>query len=133
MVLTRRRLQRLAAGALAAPMLARTVAAQPSYPSQPVRLVVGYAAGQAIDILARLIAQSLAEQFSQQVIVDNKPGAGGNIATEGVARATADGGHTFERGKRVRVPVAVWDQLRLGPTAEQFLFFEPGAAECGSV
>lgn len=42
------------------------------------------------------------------------------------ARATADGGHTFERGKRVGVPVAVWERLRLGPTAEQFLFFEPG-------
>ena len=42
------------------------------------------------------------------------------------ARATADGGHTFERGKRVSVPVTVWEQLRLGPAAEQFLFFEPG-------
>jgi len=51
--------------------------------------VVGFAAGQAIDILARLIAQSLSEQFAQQFIVDNKPGSGGNIATEGVARAPA--------------------------------------------
>ena len=49
--------------------------------------MVGFAAGQAIDILARLIAQSLGEQFSQQVIVENKPGAGGNIVAEQVARA----------------------------------------------
>lgn len=61
-----------------------------AYPAQPVRLIVGFAAGQAIDILARLIAQSLSEQFNQQFIVENKPGAGGNIATEAVARAPAD-------------------------------------------
>ena len=47
------------------------------------------------------------------------------------ARATADGGHAFERGERVGVPAAVWEQLRLGPTAEQFLFFEPNAGGCG--
>jgi catechol 2,3-dioxygenase-like lactoylglutathione lyase family enzyme len=47
------------------------------------------------------------------------------------ARATADGGHAFERGERVSVPAAVWEQLRLGPTAEQFLFFEPSAGGCG--
>ncbi|QJX00981.1 ArsI/CadI family heavy metal resistance metalloenzyme [Frigoriglobus tundricola] len=49
------------------------------------------------------------------------------------ARATVDGGHTFERGKRIAVPVAVWEQLRLGPVAEQFLFFEPAAgAPCAT-
>jgi SAM-dependent methyltransferase len=49
------------------------------------------------------------------------------------ARAAADGGRLFERGKRVEVPAAVWEQLRLGPTAEQFLFFEPGqAAGCSA-
>src|SRR3954469_13009422 len=89
-MLRRRTFQRLAASALTVPMLARRATAQ-SWPTQPVRLVVGFAAGQAIDILARLIAQSLSEQFSQQFIVDNKPGSGGNIASEGVARAPADG------------------------------------------
>jgi len=68
-----------------------------------------------------------------------KPGSAG--ATDGetrqvlykgpFARATADGGHSFERGKRVGVPAAVWEQLRLGPTAEQFLFFEPNTEGCG--
>jgi tripartite-type tricarboxylate transporter receptor subunit TctC len=93
MTLRRRTFHRLAAGALAAPTVASRALAQ-SWPAQPVRLVVGFAAGQAIDILARLIAQSLSEQLGHQFIVDNKPGSGGNIAAEGVARASADG-HTL--------------------------------------
>jgi tripartite-type tricarboxylate transporter receptor subunit TctC len=88
-MLRRRQFQQLAAGALALPAVS-PVAAQ-TYPAQPVRLMVGFAAGQAIDILARMIGQSLAEQFSQQFVVENKPGAGGNIAAEQVARATPDG------------------------------------------
>jgi tripartite-type tricarboxylate transporter receptor subunit TctC len=88
--LRRRRFQQLVARALALTAVSRVAAAQP-YPAQPVRLVVGFAAGQAIDILARLIAQSLTEQLSQQFIVENRPGAGGNIAAESVARAPADG------------------------------------------
>ncbi len=90
MKITRRKLKRLAAGILALPALSRLASAQ-TYPAQPVRLVVGFAAGQSIDILARLIAQSLSEQFAQQFIVENRPGSGGNIASEGVARAAADG------------------------------------------
>jgi tripartite-type tricarboxylate transporter receptor subunit TctC len=82
--------RRLLAGALAAPMIARRAMAQ-AWPTQPVRLVVGYAAGQSVDILARLIGQSLSEQFGQQFIVDNRPGAGGNIAAEAVVRSTPDG------------------------------------------
>ena len=90
MKLRRRQFQQLAAGTLALPAVPRVATAQ-TWPTQPVRMVVGFAAGQAIDILARLIAQSLAEQLGQQFIVENKPGAGGNIATEGVARSAADG------------------------------------------
>jgi tripartite-type tricarboxylate transporter receptor subunit TctC len=90
MQLGRRKFQHLAAGALALPAISRAASAQ-AWPTQPVRLVVGFAAGQAIDILARLIGQSLSEQLAQQFIVDNKPGSGGNVATEGVARAPADG------------------------------------------
>ena len=63
-----------------------------------------------------------------------KPGASGTTGARKLmykgpfSRATADGGHVFERGTRVSVPATVWEQLRLGPTAEQFLFFEPGQA-----
>jgi tripartite-type tricarboxylate transporter receptor subunit TctC len=61
------------------------------YPTRPVRFVVGYPPGGATDILARLIGQRLSETFGQQFVVENKPGAGNNIATESVVNATADG------------------------------------------
>ncbi|WP_315780795.1 MULTISPECIES: tripartite tricarboxylate transporter substrate binding protein [unclassified Bradyrhizobium] len=61
------------------------------YPARPVRFVVGYPPGGATDILARLIGQRLSETFGQQFVVENKPGAGNNIATESVVNATADG------------------------------------------
>jgi tripartite-type tricarboxylate transporter receptor subunit TctC len=61
------------------------------YPARPVQLVVGYPAGVTPDIIARLLAQSLSDQIGQRVIVDNRPGAGSNIATEAVVRAPADG------------------------------------------
>lgn len=61
------------------------------YPSKPIRLVIGFAAGGPSDVAARTIAQKLTEKWGQQVIVDIRPGAGGNIATEIVAKAPADG------------------------------------------
>ena len=76
-----------------------------------MRLVVGFAAGQAIDILARLIAQSLTEQFGQQFIVENKPGAGGNIATEAVARAPADGYTLMVIGANNPINTTLYDNL----------------------
>jgi tripartite-type tricarboxylate transporter receptor subunit TctC len=81
---------RLAAAALALPARPRAARAQ-AYPARPVRLVVGYAAGGATDITARLIAQRLSERLGQQFIVENRPGATTNIATEQVVRAPADG------------------------------------------
>src|SRR5437764_219875 len=62
-----------------------------AYPSRPVRIMVGFAPGGATDMLARLIGQWLSERLSQQFVIDNRPGAGTNIATDAVARATADG------------------------------------------
>jgi tripartite-type tricarboxylate transporter receptor subunit TctC len=102
--------RRILAGALALPMVARGASAQ-SWPAQPVRLTVGYAAGQAIDILARLIAQSLTEQFGQQFIVENKPGAGGNIAAEAVARSTADGYTLLVIGANNPINSTLYDRL----------------------
>ncbi len=70
--------------------IAGTVQAQ-GYPARPIRLVVGYGAGGGTDMIARLAAEYLTKELNQTVVVENKPGAGGNIATEAVARAPADG------------------------------------------
>jgi tripartite-type tricarboxylate transporter receptor subunit TctC len=86
----RRNVLRLAGGALALPALARVAAAQ-AWPSKPVHLIVGFAPGGGTDITARMIAAWLADHLGQQVIVENRPGAGTNIATEAVVRAPADG------------------------------------------
>ena len=90
MKLFRRRFLHLAAGAIALPAVSRTARAQ-TYPSRPVRLIVGAPAGGGFDIVARLIGQWLSERLGRPFIVENRPGAGGNIATEAVVRAPADG------------------------------------------
>jgi tripartite-type tricarboxylate transporter receptor subunit TctC len=90
MELHRRKLLNLAAGSAALPVFSRFGKAQ-GYPAQPVRLVVTSAAGGTQDILARLIAQSLSERLGEQFVVENRPGAGGNIGTEAVVRASPDG------------------------------------------
>ncbi|MFO1081163.1 MAG: tripartite tricarboxylate transporter substrate binding protein [Reyranellaceae bacterium] len=79
-----------AASAGALPLLPRVAAAQ-AYPSRPVKILVGFTAGGATDIQARLMADALSERLGQQFLVDNKPGASGNIATDMVAKAAPDG------------------------------------------
>jgi len=110
MKLPRRKFLHLAAGAAALPALSRIASAQ-TYPTRPVRLVVGFAAGQAIDILARLIAQSLSERFGQQFIVENRPGAGGNIATEAVVRAPPDGYTLLAVGSNNMINATLYEKL----------------------
>jgi tripartite-type tricarboxylate transporter receptor subunit TctC len=90
MKLPRRRFLHMAASAAALPALSHVARAQ-AYPTRPVRIIVGFAAGGGVDITARLIGQWLSERLSQQFIIENRPGAGTNIATETVARARADG------------------------------------------
>src|SRR5437588_2632966 len=93
MKLPRRTLLQLAAttaGGAALPALARVAGAQ-AYPTRPVRLVVGFAAGGPGDITARLIGQWLSERLRQTFIIENRPGAGSNLATEMVVRARPDG------------------------------------------
>jgi tripartite-type tricarboxylate transporter receptor subunit TctC len=90
MNLPRRKFLYLAAGATALSTSSRIARAQ-SYPTRPVRIIVGFAPGAATDIVARLIGQSLSERLGQQFIIENRPGAGGNIGTEAVVRAPADG------------------------------------------
>jgi tripartite-type tricarboxylate transporter receptor subunit TctC len=87
---TRKQFLRLAAGAAAMPALSRIAWAQ-TYPTRPVRIIVGFAAGGTNDILARLIGQWLSDKLGQPYIVEDRPGANGNIAPEAVVRARADG------------------------------------------
>jgi hypothetical protein len=90
MKLPRRNFLHLTAGAVALPAVSRIARAQ-AYPTRPVRLIVPLAPAGASDITARLIGQWLSERLGQQFVIDNRPGGGGNIGTEAVVRAPADG------------------------------------------
>jgi tripartite-type tricarboxylate transporter receptor subunit TctC len=90
MKLPRRQFLHLAAGAAALPAVSRGARAQ-SYPTRPVTLIVFVPAGGAPDINARLVGQSLSQRLGHSVVIDNRPGAGGNLALQAVARAPADG------------------------------------------
>src|SRR5499433_315438 len=90
MKLPRRQFLHLAAGAAALPAVSRIAWAQ-AYPTRPVRIVVGLTAGSASDIVARLVGQWLSERLGQQFVVENRPGAGTNIAAEAVVRSASDG------------------------------------------
>jgi tripartite-type tricarboxylate transporter receptor subunit TctC len=90
MRLHRRQFLQFTAGVIAAPTIPAAAWSQ-AYPARPVRLIVGFAAGGVTDIVARLIGQWLSEQLGQQFIIENRTGAGTNIATEAVVRAVPDG------------------------------------------
>jgi tripartite-type tricarboxylate transporter receptor subunit TctC len=90
MRLPRRKFLHLAAGATALPMVSR-IARADTYPSHPVRLIVGFAAGSTTDILARLMGQWLSQRLGQQFVIENRPGAGGNIGAEAVVKSAPDG------------------------------------------
>jgi tripartite-type tricarboxylate transporter receptor subunit TctC len=90
MNLLRRNFLHWAAAAAALPAVSRIAKAQ-AYPTRPVRLIVGFPAGGAVDLFARLIGEWLSERLGQQFIIENRAGAGSNIATEAVLRAPADG------------------------------------------
>jgi tripartite-type tricarboxylate transporter receptor subunit TctC len=90
MELPRRQFLHLAAGAAALTALSRTALAQ-SYPTRPVRLILPFGPAGATDITARLIGQSLSERLAEPFVIENRLGAGGNIATEAVVRAPPDG------------------------------------------
>jgi tripartite-type tricarboxylate transporter receptor subunit TctC len=93
MKLHRRQFLRIAASAVALPALSGIASAQ-TYPKQPVRIIVGFGPGGAADIVARLLGHQLSEQLGQPFIIENRPGAAANIATEAVLRAPPDG-HTL--------------------------------------
>jgi tripartite-type tricarboxylate transporter receptor subunit TctC len=89
-MLCRRQFLQFAASAAALPALSNVVLAD-TYPSRPVRVVVGFAAGSTTDILARLMSNWLSQRLGQNFVVENRPGAGGNVGAEAVVRSTADG------------------------------------------
>jgi tripartite-type tricarboxylate transporter receptor subunit TctC len=99
----------LAAGA---PTLAQ------DYPAKPVRVVVAFTAGSAIDVLARVVAQRLGEQWSQQVIVENRPGAGGSVGASAVARAVPDGYTLLVHTNAYATNPALYSTLPYDPAAD---------------
>jgi len=110
MKLPRRNCLHLAAGAAALPATVRIARAQ-TYPTRPVRLILGYAPGNAPDIVARLIGQWLSERLGQPFIIENRPGAGTNIGTDAVVRAPADGYTLLLCGTPNATNAALYDKL----------------------
>jgi tripartite-type tricarboxylate transporter receptor subunit TctC len=110
MKLPRRQFLHLAAGVAALLAGSRFARAQ-TYPSRPVRIVVGFAAGGPNDILARLIGRWLSEQLGQQFVIENRPGAGSNIATETVVRAAPDGYTLLLVGTPNAINATLYDKL----------------------
>ena len=106
----RRQFLHLAAGAAALPAVARTARAQ-AYPTRPVRVVVTYAAGGPNDIIARLMGQWLTEHLGHPFVVENRPGAAGNIGTEAVVRASADGYTLLLASTNNAINAALYDKL----------------------
>ena len=111
MSISRRNLLCLAAGVAALPALPRPSMAQ-DYPTKPIRLIVGYQAGTAPDLIGRMIGQRFSEQFGQPVIIENHVGASSNIAAEFVVRAPPDGYTLFELTSVNSWNVALFDNLK---------------------
>jgi tripartite tricarboxylate transporter family receptor len=110
MKLPRRQFLHLAAGTAALLAVARIARAQ-TYPSRPVRIVVGFPAGGKSDIVARVLGQWLAERVGQQFVIENRPGAGSNLATEAVVRATPDGYTLLLIGGANTINATLFDKL----------------------
>jgi tripartite-type tricarboxylate transporter receptor subunit TctC len=125
MTLPRRKFLHLIASALALPALSR-VARADTYPSHPVRILVGFAAGSTTDILGRLIGQWLSQRLGQQFVIENRPGAGGNVAAEEMIKSTPDGYTLY------MVPPAVAANAALYPHLN-FVFLRDATAVAGVV
>jgi tripartite-type tricarboxylate transporter receptor subunit TctC len=107
---SRRQFLHLAGGVAALPAVSRGARAQ-AYPTRPVRIIVGFGPGGASDITARLMGQWLSERLGQQFIVEDRPGAGGNIATEAVVRAAPDGYTLLLAGSNDAINATLYEKL----------------------
>jgi tripartite-type tricarboxylate transporter receptor subunit TctC len=125
MTLPRRKFLHLAAGAAALSAVSR-IARADTYPSHPVRILVGFAAGSTTDILGRLIGQWLSQRLGQQFVIENRPGAGGNVAAEEMIKSTPDGYTLY------MVPPAVAANAALYPHLN-FVFLRDATAVAGVV
>ena len=117
MAFHRRQFLRLAAGAAALPALSRIAWAQ-TYPSRPVRIFVGFTAGGNHDVGARLMAQWLTQRLGQPFVVENRPGASANIATEAAVRAPADGYTLFVGGANNAINATLFEKLNFNFIAD---------------
>jgi tripartite-type tricarboxylate transporter receptor subunit TctC len=111
MTLPRRQFLHLAAGTAALTALPRSAFAQ-AYPTKPVRLVVQVPGGSAPDIIARVLGQTLSERLGQPIVIDNRPGASGNIATESVIRSPGDGYSLLFAMSANAINASMYDNLR---------------------
>ena len=110
-MLIRRQFLHLATGAALSSMLPKLALADDDYPNRPVRLVVGYAPGGVSDILARLIGQKLSERLGQPFVIDNRPGAGGNVGADAVVHAPPDGYTLLLAGMANAINVSLYPDL----------------------
>src|SRR5262245_40290667 len=110
MKLPRRNFLHLAAGAAALPSVSRFAWAQ-AYPTRPVRIIAGYPPGGSIDIHARLIGQWLSQRLGQPFVVENRPGAGGNVGSEAAAHAAPDGYTLLMSGIGNTISATLYDKL----------------------
>src|SRR5215510_3417908 len=110
MKLPRRNFLHLAAGAAALAAISRIAWAQ-TYPSRPVRIIVGFPAGGGVDILARLMGRWLSERLGQPFVIENQPGAGTNVATEAVVNASPDGYTLLMAGASNAINATFYDKL----------------------
>ena len=117
MKLPRRQFLYLAAGAAALPAVSRAAKAQ-TYPTRPVRLIAGFPPGGVVDVFARLIGQWLSERLGQPIIIENRAGAGGNLATEAVVKARPDGYTLLMIGSNNAWNVTLYDNLRFNFTRD---------------
>jgi tripartite-type tricarboxylate transporter receptor subunit TctC len=110
MKLPRRQFLYLAAGAAALPAVSRSARAQ-TYPTRPVRWIIGFPAGGGSDVLARLLGQWLSERLGQPFVIENRPGAGTNIAAEAVVRAPPDGYTLLQASTPAAINATLYDKL----------------------